>query len=57
MRVIAKTGNPEIATVYLAEMGPAKYVEFVESVQPPIPRSKKWVLWSKSLTCFPEWGK
>lgn len=44
MKVIARTGNPEIATVYLAELRPSKYVEFVESVQPPIPRIKKWVL-------------
>jgi len=44
VKVIARTGNPKIATVYLAEMGPSKYVEFVESVQPPIPKSKKWVL-------------
>lgn len=44
MRIIARTGNPEIAMLYLAEMGDSKYVEFVESVQPPVPRSKKWVL-------------
>lgn len=50
MKVIAKTENKDIATVYIAEaseaslFGENKLVEFVESVQPPIPREKKWVL-------------
>ena len=44
MRIVAKSENEEIATVYIAEMQDGKCVEFVESVQPPIPREKKWVL-------------
>jgi len=44
MKVTAAAGNPNIATVYRAEMDNGKYVEFIESVQPPIPREKKWVL-------------
>jgi len=44
MRIIAKTGKENIAMVYIAEMGNGKLIEFVESVQPPIPREKKWVL-------------
>lgn len=44
MKVLSKTGNDTIATVYIAEMDNGKLVEFVESVQPPIPREKKWVL-------------
>jgi 23S rRNA (adenine2503-C2)-methyltransferase len=44
MRVLAKVGNEEVATVYVAEMENGRLIEFVESVQPPIPREKKWVL-------------
>lgn len=44
MRVIAETEKSDIATVYIAEFGEGKYLEFVESTQPPIPREKKWVL-------------
>ena len=49
MNVIAEYGNDDIAKVYIASMreGPSSdkfLVEFVESVQPPIPREKKWVL-------------
>ncbi len=44
MRIIAKTGKENIAMVYIAEMDNGKLIEFVESVQPPIPREKKWVL-------------
>lgn len=44
MKIIAKTGREDIAVVYIAEMDNGKKIEFVESVQPPIPREKKWVL-------------
>ena len=44
MRIIGKTGREDIALVYLAETKEGKLVEFVESVQPPIPRDEKWVL-------------
>jgi 23S rRNA (adenine2503-C2)-methyltransferase len=44
VRIIARSGNEDIATVFLAEMGGGKLAEFVESVQPPIPREEKWVL-------------
>lgn len=44
MKIIGKTGRDDIAVVYMAEMADGKYVEFVESVQPPIPREEKWVL-------------
>lgn len=40
MRVIAETEKSDIATVYIAEFGQGKYLEFVESTQPPIPREK-----------------
>jgi 23S rRNA (adenine2503-C2)-methyltransferase len=44
MRVLAKTGREDVATVYLAETAGGGRIEFVESVQPPIPRDRKWVL-------------
>jgi len=43
MKVLAKVCNDSLATVYVAEFEPGQRVEFVESVQPPIPREKKWV--------------
>jgi len=44
MKIIGKTGCEDLAMVYLAEMGLDNYVEFVHSLQPPFPRSEKWVL-------------
>lgn len=44
MKVIASTGREDIAMVYIAELSEGKLVEFVEAIQPPIPRDKKWVL-------------
>ncbi len=49
MKILAKTGNNNIATVYIAQMDNGKRVEFVESTQPPVPRGKKWVLIISSL--------
>jgi 23S rRNA (adenine2503-C2)-methyltransferase len=49
MKVLAKTGREDIATVYIAEFDNKKRVEFVESIQPPLPREKKWVLIISSL--------
>jgi 23S rRNA (adenine2503-C2)-methyltransferase len=44
MKIIDSFGKENLATVYLARMDNGEMVEFVESVQPPIPREKKWVL-------------
>ena len=44
MKVIGFTGRDDVAMVYIAKMGEKKFVEFVESVEPTIPREKKWVL-------------
>lgn len=57
MKVIAEYGREELAKVYVAQMrGTAipkdagKFtVEFVESLQPPLPREKKWVIIVSSL--------
>lgn len=53
MKVVAKTSESTIATVYLAETNRGKYVEFVESVQPPFPIEKKWVLIISTLCGCP----
>ncbi|MEW6456986.1 MAG: radical SAM protein [Acidobacteriota bacterium] len=44
MKIVAKVGREDIAMIYIAEMDKGKQIEFVESVQPPLPREKKWVL-------------
>lgn len=44
MKVRAWTGSDEIAAVYVAETENGRHVEFVESVEPPLPRDEKWVL-------------
>ena len=46
MELLEEFGRDDLAKVYVASMRGSKnhLVEFVESVQPPIPREKKWVL-------------
>lgn len=46
MEVLEDFGREDLAKVYVASMRGSKdhLVEFVESVQPPIPRGQKWVL-------------
>ena len=44
MEVVYKTENSDIATVYIGDFGNNRFAEFVESVQPPLPAEKKWVL-------------
>ena len=44
IKVHASAGNEDIAMVYIIETSPGNLVECVESVQPPLPREKKWVL-------------
>lgn len=53
MNVISKAGNNEIAMVYIMELDGGKLIECVESVQPPIPREKKWVLMVSTLSGCP----
>jgi len=43
MKIIGHRGNPDIATVYIADFD-GRLAEFVESRQPPIPWERKWVL-------------
>lgn len=51
MKILSKYGNDELARVYVAQLreDPRTVVEFVESVQPPIPREDKWVLIVSSM--------
>ena len=49
MQVIAQTGKDELATVYIAQAENGELVEFAESLQPPYPRDKKWVLTISTL--------
>ena len=43
MIVLNSQGRPDLAVVYIAENADGKRFEFVESLQPPLPRHKKWV--------------
>jgi 23S rRNA (adenine2503-C2)-methyltransferase len=44
MKIIGSTGREDLAIVYLAETSSGNAIEFVEALQPPLPREKKWVL-------------
>jgi 23S rRNA (adenine2503-C2)-methyltransferase len=44
MKVVASAGKDDLAKVYIARNKAGQYIEFVESLQPPWPREKKWVL-------------
>lgn len=44
MQVIYKTGNKQLASVYVATDDGGKMLEFVESVPPPYTINEKWVL-------------
>lgn len=49
MKVTAVAGIDQIAKVYIADFGQGRAVEFVESIQLPLPREKKWVLMVSTL--------
>ncbi|NCP86147.1 MAG: radical SAM protein [Anaerolineae bacterium CG_4_9_14_3_um_filter_57_17] len=49
MKVFALAGNPKIATVYMADMGGERMLEFVEACQPPYPREERWILMVSTL--------
>jgi 23S rRNA (adenine2503-C2)-methyltransferase len=49
MKVFALTGNPELATVYMADMGGERMLEFVEACQPPYRRDERWILMVSTL--------
>lgn len=49
MNVFAVTSNPDLATVYMADMGDERMIEFVEACQPPYCRSEHWILMVSTL--------
>lgn len=51
MKILAEYGNDELARVFVAQLRDDRrsVVEFVESVQPPLPREQKWVLIVSSM--------
>jgi len=44
LEAISKSGNDNLASVYVARTKANKHIEFVESIQPPLKREEKWVL-------------
>jgi len=53
VRILSSTGNDELARVFVAELDDGARIELVESVQPPRPRSDKWVLIVSTLRGCP----
>jgi 23S rRNA (adenine2503-C2)-methyltransferase len=53
MKILAAAGTEDVAMVYIADIGGGRKIELVESVQPPIPRLKKWVLLISTLCGCP----
>lgn len=53
IRIISEQGNENLARVFVAELPDGARIEFVESVQPPVPREKKWVLIVSTLKGCP----
>jgi len=51
--IVRTTGEDELAQVFVARMEDGYAIEFVESVQPPIPREEKWVLIVSTLRGCP----
>ena len=53
LKIVFTTGTDELARVFVAELADGKRVEFVESIQPPVPRNEKWVLIISTLKGCP----
>jgi 23S rRNA (adenine2503-C2)-methyltransferase len=49
MNVFGVTGTSDVATVYMAEMGQGRMIEFVEALQPPFRRDQRWILMVSTL--------
>ncbi|MDO9128284.1 MAG: hypothetical protein Q7U34_00305 [Anaerolineales bacterium] len=49
MKVFAVAGTPQVATVYMADMGEGRLIEFVEALQPPYSRDERWILMVSTL--------
>ncbi len=53
MKIIKKIGKEDIAICYIAETEKGEYIEFVESLEPPLGREQKWVLIISTLVGCP----
>lgn len=53
MELIHKTGNPKLASVYIAKLKDGECIEFVESRQPPHSIMEKWILIVSTLRGCP----
>jgi 23S rRNA (adenine2503-C2)-methyltransferase len=53
MRICHITGNDDLAKVFVGELSDGARIEFVESIQPPVPREEKWVLIVSTLRGCP----
>ncbi|MBD3237343.1 MAG: radical SAM protein [Candidatus Eisenbacteria bacterium] len=53
MRILSSSGRDDLARVFIGEFAPGRRVEFVESLQPPLPREEKWVLIVSTLCGCP----
>lgn len=49
MKILATTGASDLATVYMADMGDGRLIEFVEACQPPYGRGERWILMVSTL--------
>ncbi len=53
MEIIARHGREELALLSIGRLNDGSLVEFVESIQPPVPREEKWVLIVSTLKGCP----
>lgn len=53
LEILHTTGDDALARVFVARVGDGSLVECVESVQPPVPRERKWVLIVSTLKGCP----
>ena len=53
LKLIHHTGDASLATVHVLQLADGAHIECVESVQPPVPRSEKWVLIVSTLKGCP----
>lgn len=53
LKVLSSHGDDEVARVFVAQTSDGQRIELVESVQPPVPRSEKWVLIVSTLKGCP----
>ena len=53
LQIVKKWGREDLAWVYLAQIRGKDYIEFVESLTPPLSRSQKWVLIVSTLLGCP----